>query len=190
MEAQKAQDILRRVHSQETIVCLYSSAYSENFAAGFVEAVNEKHVVLRSFSTHGRYDGWLLRQLENMPRIEFGGRYEESLLFLSKAREAKHPEDFLPKFETDTDLLMEFLLAAQKHEFIVSIDTGSQSNIIGFVKTVEATTVTVSKVDNNGDMDGESVVELEAIEKVNADDEDCQDLKLMARWHELDPPNW
>ena len=190
MEVQRAQDILRRAREKGILVCLYTSAYSENFAAGFVEAVSEKYVILRSFSNHGRYDGWLLRQLENLPRIEFGGRYEESLLFLMKARETKHPQGVIPSFEADASLLIELFLAAQKHDFVVSIDTGSQSNIVGFVNTVEATTVTITKVDNNGEVDGESVVELDAIEKVNADDEDCQDLKLMARWHELDPPNW
>ncbi len=190
MESQKAYEILNRAKEQDKIICLYTSCYSEKFAAGFVEAISDKHVVIRSLSVHGRYDGWLLRKLDDVPRMDWGGRYEESLLFLARARKTTHPDGFLFPIGQDTNLISDFLLAAQQHDCMASLDTGSDANIVGFIKSVEATTVTVEIIDTNGENNGESVVELDAIERVDVDDEDLQDLKLLARWHESEPPAW
>lgn len=190
MDSQKAYEILNRAREEDKIVCLYTNCYSEKFAAGFVEAISDKYVVIQSLSIHGRYDGWLLLELDEVPRMGWGGRYEESLLFLARARKTTHPDGFFVPTGQDTSLIVDFLLAAQQHDYIASLDTGSDSNLVGFVKSVEATTATIEIINTNGENNGESVVELEVIERVYVDDEDLQDLKLLARWHESEPPAW
>lgn len=184
MEKQKAREVLRRAQDDEKIVCLYTSRYSENFAAGFVEAVSENQVVLRSLTPHGRYDGWLLRVLENISRIDSGGRYEEKLLALFRARGQNHPH-FLPPTDETTDLISEMLICARRSDCAVRIDIGADDDNEGFVKEVEATTITIEKFDVNGQIDSESVIELEHIEKIAVDDEDLQDLKILAHWRDL-----
>ena len=184
MEKQKAREVLRHAQEAEKIVCLYTSRDSENFAAGFVEAVSENHVILRSLTPHGRYDGWLLRVLENVCRIDSGGRYEEKLVSLFRARDQNHPA-FLPSTDEATDLGSEMLICAQRGDYAVRIDIGADDDNEGFVKSVEATTITIERFDVNGHIDSESVIELEYIEKIAVDDEDLQDLKLLAHWRNL-----
>lgn len=196
METTKALDILSRAREQNTLICLYTSRYSDKFVAGFVEAFSDKHVILRSISVHGRYGGWLLRNIEDVPRIDWGGRYEESLLFLSKVRQTIHPSDFLTRSEAENsgeanvDLVQEILLAAQRHDYMVSLDPGNSDDIIGFVKAVESSTVSIALINEQGESNGVSVVELDMIEKINVDDDNLQDWKMLARWHDMEPPTW
>ncbi len=184
MEKQKAREVLERAKTEEKIVCLYSNPYSDKFAAGFVEAISENHVVLRHLTTHGRYDGWVLRALEDLCRIEYGGRYEETLLSLFRARGHSHPA-FLHATDESSDLTAEMLLCAQRNDLAVIIDTGSDNDSWGFVKSVETTTVTIEKFNVDGQIDSEAVIELEHIGRVTVDDEDMQDLKILAHWRNL-----
>lgn len=184
MEQQKAREVLEQAKTGEKIVCLYSNPYSDKFAAGFVEAISENHVVLRHLTSHGRYDGWVLRELEDLCRIEYGGRYEETLLSLFRARGQNHPT-FLPSTDEATDLKSEILLCAQRNDLAVIIDTGSDTDSWGFVKSVETTTVTIEKFNAEGHIDSESVIELEHVGRVTVDDEDMQDLKILAHWRNL-----
>jgi hypothetical protein len=104
MEKQKATEVLASTKEEDKIVCLYSNPYSNKFIAGFVEAISENHVVLRHLTTHGSYDGWRLVSLEDCCRIDFGGRYEETLLALFHARGQSHP-NFLPTTDESSDLV-------------------------------------------------------------------------------------
>lgn len=185
METQKAREVLERAKEGEKIVCLYTNPYSDKFAAGFVEAVSENHVVLRHITVHGRYDGWLLRALDDICRIDYGGRYEETLLSLYRGRAQSHLDNFLSVTDQIIDLKSEMLLCAQRNDFAVSIDTGSDEDNWGFVKVLEAITVTIERFNLHGQIDSESVFDMEYIQKIGVDNEDLQDLKLLAHWRDL-----
>ena len=75
-------------------MCLYRSAYSSRFSAGFVLAISDRYVVIESVSPRGDGDGWILRALEDLCRIDHNGRYEEKLLSFYQLRGQAHPRDF------------------------------------------------------------------------------------------------
>ena len=187
MEKQKAQEILGAARESGAVVCLYGDGRSSRFSLGFVLAVSDAHVVMELISTNGRGDGWLLRQLEDVGRIDSGGRLEESLLSLYRARGEAHLREFLPPTDLGSDLKLELLLAARTHDFAVRVYNGARRNVEGFVREVAATTLTVEQFDEYGVADGESTLDLDGIGSLKVHDEELQDLKLLARWHDVPP---
>jgi hypothetical protein len=190
MNTQRAIDILERIKEKEEIACLATNPYSDKFAAGFVERVSEEDVILRSFSTHARYNGWSLFKLDDICRIDHGGRYEEKLLSLYHARQTEHQADLLPALDLNSNLKFELLQASQRKDWAVAIDTGATESICGFVKSVELDYVVIEKFTAYGHADGESTLDFEHIERILVDDEDLQDLRLLTRWHESEPTGW
>ncbi len=181
MESRRALEILHHAREQHDIVCLYPSAYLTSYAAGWVEAVTSEGVVLRSLTANGRADGWYWRTFERVVRLDVGGAYEERLAFLAQMREARWKEGFLPTLDESANLKWELFVAAQKHDFAVQIDTGSDEPIDGFVQDVTAEWVTLDKIGFSGRFDGQATISTEDIDRILVGDERLQDLQMLAR---------
>ena len=187
MEKQKAQEILSAARERGAIVCLYRSCYSNRFSAGFVLAISDNHVVIESISPRGECDGWILRELDDLCRIDHNGRYEEKLLSFHRMRGQQHPGDFLPATDLNSDLKLEMFVAARHHDYAVRIHTGAEEDVEGFVKEVETNTVSIENFNEYGQNDGDCTFDMEAIEDITIGDDDLQDLKMLARWHDIPP---
>ena len=188
MEKQKAQEILGAARERRAIVCLYRSCYSSKFSAGFVLAVSEGDVVIESLSPRGHCDGWILRELDELCRIDSNGIYEEKLMALYRARGAAHARDFLPATDLSSDLKIELLEAARQNDYAVRIHTGADEDIEGFVREVGAATVSIEKFNEYGASDGDCTLDMESVEGIFVHDDELQDLKLLARWQDAPPP--
>ena len=155
--------------------------------AGFVLAISENHVVIESISPRGECDGWILRELDDLCRIDHSGRYEEKLLSFHQMRGGEHARDFLPATDFNSDLKVETFVAAQQHDYAVRIHTGGDDDVEGFVKDVDTNTVSIEKLDEYGQNDGDCTFDMESIEGIYIGDDDLQDLKLLARWQDIPP---
>ncbi|RYX82058.1 hypothetical protein EON83_21350 [bacterium] len=190
MQPQRALEILSRAREQNALVCAYPSSYSSKFSAGWVEAVSSEGVVLRSLTPNGRPDGWLWRPYDQIARLDMGGLYEERLAFLAQMREARWKEGFLPAITPEADLVWELFVASQKHDLAVHIDIGSDEPIQGFVQDVTAEWVTLDKIAFSGRFDGQATISTEDIEKILIEEQDLQDLQMLARRHGRGAGQW
>lgn len=187
MEKQKAREVLELARENNRTVCVYGDGRSSRFSMGWVLAVSDCHVVLELVSPHGRNDGWMLRQLEAIGRIDSGGRLEETTVSLYHARGESHFKPLLPATDLNSDLKRELLLAARTHNFAVRLYNGNRDNIEGFVREIEYNTITIDVFNEHSVADGESTLELEGFEAMKVHDDELQDLKLLARWHDAPP---
>ena len=187
MEKQKAQEILGAARERGAIVSIYQKYYSASFSAGFVVGFSDEGIAVASLSKRGECDGWLSRDFDKIVRIDIDGRYEETLLSLYRARGARHRTDFLPPFVLTSNVKLELLLAARQHDYAVRIDNGAEEDIRGFVREVGLETVGIEKFNLHGQHDGDCTLDMEAIDDIYVDDDELQDLKLLARWHDMPP---
>ena len=184
-------ETLNKARADKTLVALYANPDSpRTFVAGWVEAVTSEHVVLRQLTPHGRYDGYVLQYLERVLRIDTSGRYLERLNFLFTARKESFPVNLLPNLHAESNLMIEILAAARRLDLLVAIEIAADEVEVGAVKAVSSDAVTIEVLDLLGALDGESTAHLEAISEVRCDDERLQSLKLLSRWHQLEPPGW
>jgi hypothetical protein len=178
--------LLSRARESENPVAIYTNADSpRSFLAGWVEAVSQEHVVLRHLSPEGRYDGYVLKYIDSIFRVDTEGRYIERLSFLFNARNQNFPPRLLETNDENANLIVEMLLAAQREDFMVTVEIAADDVENGAVKGVELETATVEVYDYYGVIDREATIHLEAISEVRVDSERLQSLKLLSRWHHL-----
>ena len=178
--------ILQRAKESENPVALYTNVENPRaFLAGWVEAVSNDHVVLRHLSPEGRYDGYVLKYLDAIFRVDTEGRYLERLSFLFNARKQEFKGRLMPETDADSNLIPEILGAAQNAEMMVTLEIAADDIENGSVKEISFDTVSLDVFDHYGVIDREATVHMEAISEVRVDSERLQSLKLLSRWHHL-----
>lgn len=191
MEQSTFADTLRRALESDALIgVFFDPDRPAAFMAGWVEAVTNEHILLRHLSPHGRYDGYRLIPVEEIFRVDSAGRYLERLRLLSQVREERFMRFLKTKVTEESDLLRAALLAAQQHELLVRVDVLDDDDESGWVKNLTNDTVTISRLDDYGVVDFEATVHLEAITGLHCDNESLQDLRILARRHESEPPSW
>lgn len=190
MELQRTLEILNRAQENNQIVCLYSSLYYDKFTAGWIEALSDSAVVLRSLHPTGRANGWSLKVLSEIARIDVAGRYEERLGYLAQMREARWKDGFLSSIAPDADLMWEMFVASQRHDFVVGVDIGAEEDIQGVVQDVTPQWVTIDKISFDGLFDGQGTVATEDIKGILVDEQSLQDLQVLARRHGRGSGEW
>lgn len=184
-------ETLTKARTEGTLVALYANPDNPRaFSAGWVEAVTPEHVVLRHVSPEGRYDGYILRYMERVLRVDTNGRYLERLSFLFQARKQEFTGHLLTNVEPEANLLVETLLSAQRLDLLVAVEIAAEDSESGAVKSVSADAAIIDVYDLLGAPDSETTVHLEAISGISVDDEQLQSLKLLSRWHQMEPPSW
>ncbi len=178
--------ILQRAKETENPVALYTNVENPRaFLAGWVEAVSNDHVVLRHLSPEGRYDGYVLKYLDSIFRVDTEGRYLERLSFLFGARKQEFRRRLMPETDAESNLIPEILGAAQQAEMMVTLEIAADDIENGAIKDIGFDTVSLDVFDHYGVIDREATVHMEAISEVRVDSERLQSLKLLSRWHHL-----
>lgn len=184
-------DALSKAKADSALVALYANPDNPRaFCAGWVEAVSPDHVVLRHVSPDGRYDGYILRYLERVLRVDTQGRYLERLAFLFQARKQEFGLRFLGELAPEANLIQETLLAARRHDLLVAVEIAAEDTESGAVKSVTEEAAVIEVFDMLGSPDSETTVHIDAISAISVDAEQLQSLKLLSRWHQMEPPGW
>lgn len=115
--------------------------------------------------------------------MDINGHYEQKLNKLYRMQKQSHPQVFIYKIKTEGNLICEVLKKAQECKFIVNICIDSselQESIIGFVNEIMDIDLVISRISENGSYDGESVILINDIVKLNCDSCEDQSLKLLS----------
>ncbi|RYG71166.1 hypothetical protein EON80_05660 [bacterium] len=178
--------LLHKAREGDSPVALYTNVENPRaFLAGWVEAVSNEHVVLRHLSPEGRYDGYILKFIDSIFRVDTEGRYLERLSFLFNARKQEFARKLMPETDAEANLIPEILNAAQQADLLVTVEIAADDIENGTIKEVGFDTVSLDVFDHYGIIDREATVHLEAISEVRVDSERLQSLKLLSRWHHL-----
>lgn len=179
---------LARAKADHAMVAIYDEPRRpRSFVAGWVEAVSSEHVLLRQVSSNGFYDGFALRFLEDVFRVEHDDAYLGELALLYQAREQRHPS-FLPE-QLNADLLQETLHAAQRLALPVTISVEG-ADVSGWVQSVGTETLTLERAQTNGQPDGEAFLAFDSIEAVSVDELDLQDMAILSKRNGQPQPDW
>jgi hypothetical protein len=178
--------LLLKAKESESPVALYCNVESPRaFLAGWIEAVSSEHVVLRHLSPEGRYDGYVLKYLESIFRIDTEGRYIERLSYLFNARHQNFPARLIGEHDESSNLIVEILHGAAREEMMATIEIAAEDVENGLVKEVGFEAMTLEVYDHYGAIDREASIHLEAISEVRVDSERLQSLKLLSNWTHL-----
>lgn len=173
---------LRRSMHETAMISVYSNINEpDKCSVGIVEAVADEHFIMKHVTPNGLYDGYVIRRLDQIFRLDFNGQYEQRLELLYKLQNQRHQNFFKNKIKM-SNFCADVLLMAQKSNFIVSVcidETETQDDIVGFVNHVKDTESIISRISFEGLEDGESVFLIDDVVKINCDSEDERVLELL-----------
>ena len=119
--------LLRILAAQGALASIYTDPNDpDGFCAGFVEAVDAKHVLTCDLTPWGQIDGWRVRRNSDVIQILSGEEYEQRLGMLMAHHKERHKPFFTDYPAEDTDLMLSVLLECRARNEIVSVIIGNE----------------------------------------------------------------
>ena len=119
--------LLRILAAQGALASIYTDPNDpDGFIAGFIEAVDNKHVLMCDLTPWGQIDGWRVRRNSDVIQILSGEEYEQRLGMLMAHHRERHRAFFTDYPAEDTDLLLSVLLECRARNEIVSVIIGNE----------------------------------------------------------------
>ena len=156
--------LLRILAAQGALASIYTDPNDpDGFCAGFVEAVDNKHVLMCDLTPWGQIDGWRVRRNSDVIQILSGEEYEQRLAMLLAYHKQHHRPFFTDYPAEDTDLLLSVLLECKERGEIVSIIIGNDM-ATGRVVEANGLRVKLKLIDFYGRQAEDEVITLREIE--------------------------
>ena len=156
--------LLRILAAQGALASIYTDPNDpDGFCAGFVEAVDNKHVLMCDLTPWGQIDGWRVRRNSDVIQILSGEEYEQRLAMLLAYHKQHHRSFFTDYPAEDTDLLLSVLLECKERGEIVSIIIGNDM-ATGRVVEANGLRVKLKLIDFYGRQAEDEVITLREIE--------------------------
>ena len=175
--------LLRILAAQGALASIYTDPNDpDGFSAGFVEAVDSKHVLMCDLTPWGQIDGWRLRRNSDVIQVLSGEEYEQRLAMLLTHHKQRHKPFFTDYPAEDTVLLLSVLLECRDREEIVSIIIGNEM-ITGRVLEANGLRVKIRLLDFFGRKAEEEIITLREIEILEID---TQEEKMYAVLEEME----
>ncbi|SFS64021.1 hypothetical protein [Marininema halotolerans] len=185
MSNSQIQSVLANSMKADEIISVYTDRNDpSSFSAGVITALSNQHIVMRHVTPDGLSDGYLVRRVDDIFRIDVKGKYEERLKQLYTLQGQSHDHLLLPDVheKNEVNLILQCLTHAKEHRDIVSLsidDTGELDDLVGFVKEIGDDVVEISCVNDQGFSDGGSFIFLQDILKLNMRTTDEKILALL-----------
>ena len=156
--------LLRILAAQGALASIYTDPTDpDGFCAGFVEAVDGKHVLMCDLTPWGKIDGWRVRRNSDVIQVLSGEEYEQRLAMLMAHHKERHRSFFSDYPAEDTSLLLSVLLECKARDEIISIVIGNEM-VTGRVLEANGLRVKIRVLDFYGRPAEEEVITLREIE--------------------------
>lgn len=144
---------------------------------GFIQKFNDSEILIAHISSHGFYDGFILKHIEDLKRIEYDGEYENKVhtLYALKNQEHLVIDTFIENEEYILDPVLEF---AEKNELVISFEC-EDTVLSGLIDSFEENLLHLIILNDFGKKSGIAVIDLCEVSTISLDTDDEQDLLLL-----------
>lgn len=133
-------------------------------SVGYVDALDNTKVRLRSISTEGKNAGYEIRLLNEIYRVDVNTFYIRKIEFLHKNHDQIFAEIELIQPAENSDILFSTLREAKYKKVIVILWTEDKDDsIIGYVESLTPETVQILSIDDYGRNDGFVAINIKEI---------------------------
>jgi len=177
--------LIEQLLGKNDAVAVYSDrANPSRFAVGLVVHADEHDMVMRHIGTTGAYDGYSVRRIEDVFRIDVMTPYEKTLLAMYEAREQQRVGCALEGLLAEgADLVNQAIHIACDRNLVVEVTMESsrdQESVVGFVLGSEGNVVEIGRLSNRGERTGTTHILGDDIIELFVDSEDDRVLALIA----------
>lgn len=141
---------------------------TEVFTLGYIIDVSNEYVLLGSITPYGYYDGYTIKQTDSIYRVEINDEYGLGINKLYTLYKQRHSD-----FMLSENLVLSLLQFAFREHLVVGIELCNSGNndLTGFVTNFQEPYVVVKQINDNGQDDGESIVNFNDITCITCDSE-------------------
>ncbi|MBU2714148.1 hypothetical protein [Zooshikella harenae] len=157
-------EILEQAQSKGTLVSVYVDSDDwDQYSVGYVDLITETHVRLRSISKNGEDAGFEIRPLSEIFKIEHGGKYEQKIEKLIQNQGSIFSE-VKPSSSSSSDLIRDSLQQSLDESVCVVVWGGDpDDSLVGYVENMESGLVSIRLINEFGEDDGLSTIEIDEI---------------------------
>ncbi len=163
--------VIDDLHKADSYVAVYdNSADVFQFKFGKFLCMNESRFAMLLISPNGDYDGIVVDNTEDIFRIDSCGRYHEKMAAL---KSFSIESLSLPCFDPQC-IDMSILLYAKELKRLVSIELHDSGyfDVVGLVEDVSEGVCRIHIINEYGESDGCSFINMDSISKISCDSED------------------
>lgn len=172
--------MLETIVQQQTIVSIFfDRGNPDSPVVGRVISFDGGNILMSVFSPSGVWDGYLVRKLADLFRIEQGGLYERKIALLAESRgqaESEHSIQVNPAENVQSQL---FRLAKTEERIIGVGQVETDVLLYGFVNEVLEKTLSLALLNDYGINDGSSIVLLDDVDFFELSSIECRSLKIL-----------
>lgn len=175
---------LKLSQSEEKTISVFSdSSDPGNCSCGYIDHLSGSLFIMKHISPEGLNDGYIVRKIDDIIRVDYYGSYEKKIQLLYKLQKQNHGRllEHL-NISSSSNLFVEVFLKAKEKKLLVSLSLDEdQEAITGFVKNVDQDSLTASvfKLSDQGEFDGVTSFSIEDVDKVNCDTSDERTIQLL-----------
>ena len=147
---------------------------------GYVDMVKDNVIRIRAVSPEGLDDGYILRRLSDIIKIE------RNTLYLKKIKKIAENLHYLEKnieindTEEENDLLTDTLKTAKEKKLLITLYFDEdKSTLTGYVKELGDEEIKISVIDEYGIEDGEHTVTIDIIDQIDINSLDNRKTELL-----------
>lgn len=158
----------------------YDDCNTQRHLVGYIERFNDSEILIAHISSRGCYDGFILKHIEDIYRIDYGGEYEKKIEKLYKIRGQMHAT--INTFGSDDEIFYSLMDFVEQNSFLVTLEF-AESCITGLVNGYSDDIVYLTIINDYGEEDGISIVHIDEIQTVSVDSDNEQDLRTLYAGH-------
>ncbi|KHD05704.1 hypothetical protein PN36_25345 [Candidatus Thiomargarita nelsonii] len=156
--------LLEEAKAKNTLVSVYVDSDDwEKYSLGYVDLVTDTYVRLRALSQYGEAAGFEIRSLSEIFKVENDGQYENKIEKLSQNQGNIFNEVRLSK-KSSGDLVRESLQQSLEESIVIVVwGRETDDSLVGYVEKLETDLVSIRLINEFGEDDGLSTIEIDEI---------------------------
>ena len=152
---------------------------------GYINKLTDDKVIILHVGIHGEFDGYSACYIDDIYKLETGGKY------LEKLNKLKHwGLSDVPKIKFNNDCFETLISTALENQSIIAIGCyNSDTAITGYVLDYSDALIKILQIDEYGEKDGEVTIYNDDINKIVIDDVECMEIDELFHFEKNDVHN-
>lgn len=172
-------DMIKHCYEKKKIASFYYDAADTNaHLTGYIDQFNETELLIAHISEHGYYDGFILKKVEDLYRIDCGGEYEQKIENLYYSKKQTHRVIQKNYRDGKKSILYNIFDYAKNNELVVSLEF-EDNCLSGLIDRYDNGLIYLSILNDYGILNGRAVINIDEVLTVSVDTDDEQDLLIL-----------
>ena len=169
---------LQKLKKSKKIASVYTDGNdTSRFAVGYIVDFSDEYFIIGAISPCGTYDGFVLKEVDTIFRINIDSIYENKIETLTKYHNNTHECINLDK----DNLISSLLKFSSDRKYIVSLEILNSGvyDIQGYIQEITNDGCTIKQVTEYGEDDGTALVAFSDITKVSCNSSEESVLNIL-----------